>query len=109
MTFRAVNWDGTAPLWTQPDCLMNSVPRSSAGGAVRLVPDPWLGGVLDDGGADLRPERHWQVVPHIREKEETGIWDQCRRPLASAWRYERVIESVDHQGRDPEASQSIGA
>ena len=58
-----------------------------------------------DFSDEFRPQRPGQVMAHAGESHEAGVRDGSGDRKASARRDERIMETVDDQGRDRDAAQ----
>lgn len=62
-----------------------------------------------DSGEEGPPEFAGAVVAHVGDEEELGVGDELGGALAAAGVDQGVVEAVDHQGRDDQGAQRVGA
>jgi hypothetical protein len=63
----------------------------------------------EDRLAPPRPQRLGAIVAHVGHKHQRRIRDQLGRALAAAGRDQRVLEPRDHERRNAQRAQSVGA
>lgn len=62
-----------------------------------------------DGVDDHRLQRLGQIVTHVGDEKERGPGDQLGRTFTTRRREKCVVSSVDHEGRNVEIRQPLGA
>ena len=66
----------------------------------RLLDPGRSGGVIEYRLADERPEGLRAIMTHVVNQKQLSVWDQGCRSFTAAGGDERVIESMDDEGRD---------